>query len=134
DFLEETAEGLGHPPEEADAGALHDGEGLGRPALRSVLVPVRVAHVRTRVSSTTPSSANSALGTHAARSGGMSPLLPTALVICTSMRKTTVIARLMPMPYAAPPRCVLVASGAPNKAMMMQVMGIAILSARSTRY
>ena len=43
------------------------------------------------------------------------------------------VARLTAMPYAEPPRCVLVASGAPNSAMMMHVTGMAILSARSTR-
>ena len=43
------------------------------------------------------------------------------------------VARLTPTPYAEPPRCVLVASGAPNSAMMMHVTGTAIFSARSTR-
>ena len=63
----------------------------------------------------------------------MIPLPPTAFVSWISIRKMIVVPRLMPMPYAAPPRCVLVASGAPNSAMMMHVMGIASLSARSTR-
>jgi hypothetical protein len=49
------------------------------------------------------------------------------------MRKSTVVARLMPTPYAAPPRWVLVASGAPKSTMITQVTGMAILSARSTR-
>ena len=36
------------------------------------------------------------------------------------------------IPYAAPPLCVLVASGAPNSRITMHVTGIAILSIRST--
>ena len=48
------------------------------------------------------------------------------------IRKSTVVARLIAMPYAAPPRCVLVASGAPKRAMMMQVTGTAIFCASST--
>ena len=44
-----------------------------------------------------------------------------------------VVARLTPMPYAVPPRWVLVARGAPNSAMTRQVIGMAIFSARSTR-
>src|SRR5207249_11162261 len=47
---------------------------FGRP-----LIPVRVAHVRTRPSNTAPSVAKIALCTQAARSGGMRPLLPIAL-------------------------------------------------------
>src|SRR5262245_19108789 len=37
------------------------------------------------------------------------------------------------MPHAPPPRWLLVASGAPNSAMMMHVTGTAIFNARSTR-
>ena len=38
------------------------------------------------------------LGTHAARSGGMRPLLPIAFVSCTIIKNTTVMARLTPTP------------------------------------
>ena len=43
-----------------------------------------------------------------------------------------VVARLMPMPNAVPPRCVLVARGAPKNTMITHVTGIAILSESST--
>ena len=43
------------------------------------------------------------------------------------------VARLTAMPYAPPPRCVLVASGAPKSAMITHVNGTASFSARSTR-
>jgi hypothetical protein len=43
-----------------------------------------------------------------------------------------VVARLMPMPNAVPPRCVLVARGAPKKTMITHATGIAILSESST--
>ena len=76
--------------------------------------------------------AKSAFGTQAATSGQMMFLPPRGLVSWISMRNVTVIARLSPMPYAAPPRWVLVASGAPNRAITRHVMGMAILSARST--
>jgi hypothetical protein len=64
--------------------------------------------------------------------GGMTPPPPIALVIWMSIRNIPVVARLIPMPYAAPPRLVLVASGAPKIAMIKHVMGMAILSARAT--
>ena len=80
-----------------------------------------------------PSTANIAFGSQAARSGGITPLPPMAFVSWIMRRKIIVVARLTPIPYAEPPRCVLVARGAPNSAMMMHVIGMAILSARSTR-
>ena len=64
---------------------------------------------------------------------GNGPDYPTtAFVSWIIIRKMIVTPRLTPTPYAAPPRCVLVASGAPNSAMIRHVTGIAILSACST--
>src|SRR5205085_11335693 len=125
DLGEEILPGAVHPAEELDAEPLHRRIENGGVFFRVVRIPVGVAHVRTRPSKTTPSAPKMTLGTQAARSGGMMPLLPIAFVSCTSMRKTTVIARLTPTPYAAPPRWVLVARGAAKIAMMMHVMGIA---------
>ena len=71
-------------------------------------------------------------GIHAATSGEMMPFDPNPFVSCTERRNTTVVPRLTATPYAAPPRWLLVASGAPNSAMMMHAAGIAIFSMRST--
>ena len=67
--------------------------------------------------------ANMAFGSHAARSGLISAFPPTAFVSWIMRRKMIVVARLTPMPYAVPPRCVLVARGAPKRAMTRQVIG-----------
>ena len=55
-------------------------------------------HVLTLASITIPINANTAFGIHAATSGGMRPLAPTAFVSWISIRKITVVPRLTPMP------------------------------------
>src|SRR5690606_10000470 len=66
-------------------------------------------HVRTRDSSRSPTEPKSTLGSQAASSGCTIAWPPIALVSWMRIRKRTVVPRLMPTPYAAPPRWVLVA-------------------------
>ena len=75
---------------------------------------------------------NTMLGVHAATSGGISPLLPNPFVSCTRKMNMIVVPRARPTPYAAPPRCVLVASEAANRSMITLVIGMTIDS-RSVR-
>src|SRR4030095_6898302 len=116
-----------HAPQEFDSRALHDGE-----LRRRLAIDVPRRHVRTLARRTMPPRQNTVFGTQAARFGFRIASAPMARVTWMRMRNVMVMARLRPMPHAAPPRCVLVAKGAPNIAMMMQVIGMAILSARST--
>src|SRR5690606_30834562 len=116
-----------HPAEQA----LHDA-----PVARRGGTPRgvrRCRQVRTPHMSTRPTTPNRSPGIHAAGSGIITPRAPRARVSWMRRRKRMVVPRLTPIPYAAPPRCELVARGAPNSAMIMQVTGIASFSIRPTR-
>ena len=72
-------------------------------------------------------------GTHAAKLGGSTPPAPTALDSWNISRSMNVVARHTATPHAAPLRGVVIASGAPNSAMMMHANGTDSFRARSTR-
>ena len=75
DLPEEVDEPPRHAAEELDPRPLHDGEGLGAARL---LQPGGERHVRTRARSTSPVTANSTFGSHAATSGQMMLFPPRA--------------------------------------------------------
>ena len=65
-----------------------------------------------------PAAAKATFGIHAAASGDTAPASPSAPATRSSIMKTSTVARESPIPNAAPPRLLLVASGAPNRMMM----------------
>ena len=97
--------------------------GVGPPYLTSSPAPAAPA----------PRAERRIFGIHAATIGSITPPAPTAFMIWVRSRNSTVVPRLIAMPdRRTGARGLVIASGAPNRAMMKQVAGIASLSARST--
>ena len=79
-----------------------------------------------------PAAAKATLGIQAAASGDTAPASPSAPATRSSIMKTSTVARESPIPNAAPPRLLLVASGAPKRMMISVVTGIEIFCSRFT--